>query len=41
LLDVSLSVLAGFSTMLPPVLLWYCSWAWFSREVLSAVALGK
>ncbi len=34
-------VSAGFSTVLPPVLFWYCPWSWFSREVLSAVASGK
>ncbi len=34
-------VSAGFSTVLPPVPLWYCTWAWFSRELLSAIASGK
>ncbi len=27
--------------MLPPVPLWYCTWAWFNREALSAMVLGK
>ncbi len=27
--------------VLPPVPFWFCTWAWFSREVLSAVASGK
>jgi hypothetical protein len=31
----------GFSTVLPPVPLWYCTWAWFNREVSSAVASGQ
>jgi hypothetical protein len=26
---------AGSSTVLPPVPGWYCTWAWFSKEVLS------
>jgi hypothetical protein len=30
---------AGFSTVLPE-LCWYFTWAWFSREVLSAMAFG-
>ncbi len=34
-------VSAGFSTELPPVPIWYCTWGLFNREVLSAMASAK